>query len=110
VVTENERLHLSINQNILAAAPYLIMHTVHRVQQPVHPLSLSASNIQHQAQCDPGENISVTNNINFVKDNVSLESPFPISSADQTAPAMMASVRGTFVLTLWDGSTCDNTM
>jgi hypothetical protein len=39
--------------------------------------------------------------------NRSLDNLFPISSADQTAPAMTASVRGRFVLPLSDGSTCD---
>jgi hypothetical protein len=95
VVIENERLHPPINQNILAA-PYLVVHTVHRAQQPAHPLSLPAPNIQHQAQRDQCANISATININVLRDTVALESLFPISSADQNAPAMMASVRSTF--------------
>jgi hypothetical protein len=106
VVTENERLCLPINQNIMSASPYLVVHTVHRVQKPARPMSLPAPNIQHQAQCDPGANISATNNINVLRDTVALESQFPISIANHTAPYMMASVCGTFVLPS-DGSTCN---
>jgi hypothetical protein len=72
-------------------------------QHPVHPLPLPAPNIQHQAQCDPGANISATNSINVFQDTVDLEKPFPISSADHIATAMMASIRGTFVIPLSDG-------
>jgi hypothetical protein len=107
VVTENDSLRLPINDNIMAASLYLIVHMVHRVPQPARPLSLPAPNIQHQAQCDPGANISATNNINVLQDTVDLEKPFPISSANRTAQAMMASIRGTCVLSLLDGSTCD---
>jgi hypothetical protein len=80
VVTENEWLRLPINQNILAASPYLVVHTIHWVQQPAHPLSLPAPNIQHQAQCYPGANISVMDNINVLQGNVALKSPLPISN------------------------------
>jgi hypothetical protein len=107
VVTENERLRIPINQNILMASPYLIMHTVHWIQQPARPLPLPVPNIQHQAKCDPGVNISATNDINVLHDTVALDNPFPISSADRTAPAMTASVCGTFVIPLSDGYTCD---
>jgi hypothetical protein len=107
MVTENEWLRLPINHNILAASPYLVMHTVHRIHQPYCPLPLPAPNIKHQAQCDQGVSIGATNEINVFCDTVALENPFPISSADRTAPAMMASVRGTFVLPLYDGSNCD---
>jgi hypothetical protein len=107
VVTENERLRLPINQNILSTSPYLIVPTVHRVNQPAHPLPLPGPNIQQQAQCDQSVNISATNNINVLQDTVALDKPFPISSADRNGPAIMASIRGTFVLLLSDGSTCD---
>jgi hypothetical protein len=80
---------------------------VHRVHQPSRPLSLPATNIQPQAPCDPGVNTSATNNINVLHDTFDLEHPFPISSADRTAPGMMASIHGNFVLPLSDGSTCD---
>jgi hypothetical protein len=95
------------SQNILAASPYLIVHTICRIQQPARPLPPPDPNIQHQSQCDPGANISATNDINVLRDTVDLENQFRISSADRTAPAMMASVRGTFVLLLSDGSKCD---
>jgi hypothetical protein len=78
----NERLCLPINQNILAAAPYIIVYTVHQVHQPALPLPFPDTNIQHQAQYDPGANISATNNISVLQDTVALESPFPILSAD----------------------------
>jgi hypothetical protein len=91
----------------MAASPYAIVHTVQRFQQHASPLPLPAPNIRHQAQCDPGANISATNNILVLRDTVDLETPFPISSADRTAPAMTASVRGTFVLPLSDRSMCD---
>jgi hypothetical protein len=107
VVTENERLLLPINQNILAASLYIIAQTVHRVQQPARPLTLPAPNIQHQAQCDPGVNISATNIINILRDTVELEHQFLITSVDRTVPAMTSLVSGTFSLPLSDGSTCD---
>jgi hypothetical protein len=107
VVAENDRLRLPIHQNIMAASPYIIVPTVQRVQQPDHPSPLPATNIQHQARYDPGVNIRATNNINVLQDTIDLEKQFPILSADRTAPAMKASIRGTFVLPLSDGSTCD---
>jgi hypothetical protein len=107
MVTENERLRLPINQNILAASPYIVVHTVHRVQQLAHPVPLPVPNIQHQAQYDPGVNISTENNINVLRNSVELEHPFPIKSADRNVPAMTASIRGTFVLLLSDRSNCD---
>jgi hypothetical protein len=106
-VTENERPLLPVHQNILAASPYVIFHTVRHVQQHASPLSLPAPNIRHQAQCDPGANISATNNILVLRDTIDLQTPFTISSADRTAPAMTASIFGMFVLPLSDGSTCD---
>jgi hypothetical protein len=107
VVTENERPLLPVHHNILAASPYVIVHTVRHVQQHASPLPLPAPNIRHQAQCDPGANISATNNILVLPGTADLKTPFPISSADRTAPAMTASILGTFVLPLSDGSTCD---
>jgi hypothetical protein len=107
VVTENEQLHLPVHQNILAASPYLIVHTVGSIHHPARPLSPPSPNIQHQVQCDPCANISVKNDINFLRDTVTLENPFLVSSADQNAPAMTAWVCGTFVLLLSDGYTCD---
>jgi hypothetical protein len=107
VVAENELLCIPIHQNIPATSPYLIVHTVHSIQQPALPLPQHVPNIQHQAQCDPGVNISTTNDINVLQDTIDLKNPFLISSANRTAPAMTASVRGTFVLPLSDGSTCD---
>jgi hypothetical protein len=91
----------------MVASPSLVVHTVRSIQQPTRPLPPPAPNIQHQAQYDPGVNISATNNINVLRDTIALENPFPISSADQTLPAMTALVRGTFVLPFSDGSTCD---
>jgi hypothetical protein len=107
VVSKNYRLRLPIRQNILETSPYLIVHMVHWVQPPDRPFPLPAPNIQHQAQCDPGANINAPNNINIFQDTIDLEKPFPISSVNRTAPAMMASIRGTCVLPLSDGSTCD---
>jgi hypothetical protein len=106
-VTENERPLLPVHQNILAASPYVIVHTARNVKQHASPLSLPAPNIRHQAQCDPGVNISETNNILVLRDTVDLKTPFPISSSDRTAPAMTASILGMFVLPFSDGSTCD---
>jgi hypothetical protein len=77
------------------------------VHQPARSLPPPGPNIKHQAQCDPGVNISAKNDINVLRNTTALENPFPISSANQTAPALTASVRGTFVLPLYDGSTCD---
>jgi hypothetical protein len=105
VVTENERP--LVDQNILAASPYVIVYTVRHVQQHASPMPLPAPNIRHQAQCDPGANISATNNILVLRATVDLQTPFPISSADRTASAMTISVIGMFVLPLSDGSTCD---
>jgi hypothetical protein len=110
VVTENEQFRLPTNQHILTASPYLVFHTVHRVQQPAHTLVLPVPNIQDRAQCDPGANISAMNNINVLCDTVELDHPFPITSADRTIPAMTASVRDTFFLPLSDGYTCDTPM
>jgi hypothetical protein len=107
VVTENERPLLPVHQNILAASPYVIVHTVRHVQQHSSPLPLPAPNIRHQAKCDSGANISATNYILVLRDMVDLKTPFPISSADRTVPAMTASILGMFVLLLSDGSTCD---
>jgi hypothetical protein len=107
VVTENERPLLPVHQNILAASPYVIVHTVRHVQQHASPLPLHDPKIRHQAQCDPGANISAMNNILLLRDMVDLQIPFPISSSDHTAPAMTASILSMFVLPLSDGSTCD---
>jgi hypothetical protein len=91
----------------MAASPYVIVHTIRHVQQYASPLPLPAPNIRHQAQCDPGAKISATNNILVLHDMVDLKTPFLISSADCTAPAMTASILGMFFLPLSDGSTCD---
>jgi hypothetical protein len=107
VATEHERPLLPVHQNIMAASPYVIVHTVRHVQQHASPLLLPALNILHQAQCDPGANIRATNNILVLPDTVDLKTPFPISSADCTAPAMTASILGMFVLPLSYGPTCD---
>jgi hypothetical protein len=106
-VTENERLRLTIHKNILATSPYLVVHTVRIIQQPNRPLPLPAPNIHHQVQCNPCVNISTANGMNVLRNTVALEKPFPISSADRTAPAMTASVCDTFVFPLFYGSTCD---
>jgi hypothetical protein len=106
-VTENERPLPPVHHNILAASPYGIVHTVRHVQQHASPLRLPDPNVRHQAQCDPGANIRATNNILVLRDTVHLKTPFPISSADRTAPAMTALILGTFVLPLSIGSTCD---
>jgi hypothetical protein len=82
--------------NILAPSPYVIILMVHRVQQPARPLSLPAPNIHHKAQYYPGLNISATKNIHVLQDTTDPDKPFPISSANSTAPAMKASIRGTF--------------
>jgi hypothetical protein len=107
MVTENDRFRLPIHQNILTASPYIIVPTVHRVHQSARPLSLPAPKIQWQEQCDPCANISARKNINLFLDSFDLKKLFPISSADRTALAMMASIHGTFVLLLLDDSTCD---
>jgi hypothetical protein len=91
----------------MVLSPYGIVHMGRYVQQHASPLSLPAPNIPHQTQCDPVANISETNNILVLRDTVDLKTPFPISSADCTAPAMTDSVFGMFVLQLSDGSTCD---
>jgi hypothetical protein len=72
-------------------------------QKHACPLPLPSSNIWHQAQCDPGANISSTNNILVLRDTVDLKTPFPISSADRTVPAMKASILGIFVLPILMG-------
>jgi hypothetical protein len=87
----------------MTASPYGIVHTVRHVQHHASPLPLPAPNIWHQAQCDPGANISATSNILALRDTVDLKTPFPISSADRTVPAMTASILGMFVLLLSDG-------
>jgi hypothetical protein len=107
VVTENDWLRLPIHQNILARHLTLWSLRYTGSSSPLVPLILPAPNIQHQAQCDPGVNISTMKDINILRGTVSLENPFPISSANRTAPAMMVSVSGTFVHLLSDGSTCD---
>jgi hypothetical protein len=107
VVTENERPLLPVHQNILAASPYVIVHKVRHVHHHASPLPLPAPNISHQAQYDPGANISATNNILVFRDTVDLKTPFPISSADRTVPAMTASILGMCVLPLSDGSACE---
>jgi hypothetical protein len=128
VVTENEWLRLPINQNILAASPYFVVHTlhrahqiaqnilaaspyfvvhtVHRAHQTARPLPFPAPNIQHQSQCDPGANDRSENNINVLYNIVDLEHPFPILSADHIAPEMTALIHDTFLLPLLDESTC----
>jgi hypothetical protein len=80
---------------------------MHQVQQyatrdPPHPPS-----ILHQAQCDPGANISAMNEINVFSNRVQLDNTFPVASTDHTIPAPLASVHGTYVLRLSDGTTCD---
>jgi hypothetical protein len=107
VVTENERPLLPVDQNIMAASRYVIFHTVRHVQQHVIPMPLPDPNIRHQAQCDPGANISATKNILVLRDTVDLQTPFPISSAYRTAPSTTDSILGMFVLPLYNGSTCD---
>jgi hypothetical protein len=94
----------------MEASPYIIVHTVRHVQQYAIPLSLPAPNIRHQEQCDPGANISATNNILVLRDTVDLKTPFLISSVDHTAPAMTASILGIFVVRLSEGSSCDTPM
>jgi hypothetical protein len=105
VVTENERP--LVDHNIMAASPYIIVHTVRHVQQHTSLMSLPAPKIRHQAQYDPGANVSATNNILILRDIVDLQAPFLISSANRTAPAMAALIFGMFVLPLSDRSTCD---
>jgi hypothetical protein len=107
MVTENERPLLPVQQNIMAASTYVIVHIVRHVHQHASPPPFPAPNILHQAQYDPGANISAMNNILVLRHTVDLKTPFPISSADRTAPAMTASILGIFVLSLSDRSTCD---
>jgi hypothetical protein len=97
----------SLAQNLLAASPYLVVHAVHQVQQYATPAPPNPPNILHQAQCDPGANISATNDISVLSNRVKLDNPFPVASADRTSPAMLASVLGTYILRLSDGTTCD---
>jgi hypothetical protein len=80
---------------------------VHQVHQYATPAPPHPPNILHQAQCDPGANISATNDITVLSNRVKLGNPFPVASADRTSPAMLASVLGTYVLRLSDGTTCD---
>jgi hypothetical protein len=84
-----------------------IRYTRSSNQKPVCPLTFPAPNKQHQAQCDTGVNISAMHNINGLHNTVDLEHPFLISSADYNVLAMMTLIRGTFVLPLSDGSTCN---
>jgi hypothetical protein len=89
------------------ASSYLVVHAVHQAQQYTtlavpHPL-----NILHQAQCDPGANISATNDITVLSNRVQMANPFPVASTDRIIPAMLVSVLGTYVLQLLDGTTCD---
>jgi hypothetical protein len=80
---------------------------VHQVQQYATPAPPEPLNILHQEKCDPGANISATNDITVLSNRVKLDIPFPVASADRTIPAMLAFVRGTYVLRLSDGTTCD---
>jgi hypothetical protein len=80
---------------------------VHQVQQYATPAPPHPPNILHQAQCDHRSNISATNDITVRSNLVQLGNPFPVASADRTSPAMLASVLGTYVLQLSDGTTCD---
>jgi hypothetical protein len=106
----NERLPGSLAQTLLAASPYLVVHAVHQVQQYATPAPPNPTNILHQAQCDPGANISVTNDISVLSTRVKLDNPFPFARADRTIPAMLAYVLGTYILRLSDGTTCNITM
>jgi hypothetical protein len=103
----NERLPGSLAQTLLAASPYLVVHAVHQVQQYATPAPPDPPNILHQAQYDPGANISATNDITVLSNRVKLDNPFPVASADRTSPAMLAPVLGTYILLLSDGTTCD---
>jgi hypothetical protein len=80
---------------------------MHQVQQYANPAPSHPPNILHQAQCDPGANISAMNDISVLSNQVQLANPFPVASADRPSPAMLASVLGTYVLRLSDGTTCD---
>jgi hypothetical protein len=91
----------------MATSPYVIVPTARHIHHYASPLPLPAPNIHHQAQCDPGANISAPNNILVLRDTVDLKMSLPIYSADGTAPAMTASILGMFVLPLSDGSICD---
>jgi hypothetical protein len=103
----NDRLPGSLTQTLLAASPYLVVHAVHQVQQYATPAPPNPPNILHQAQCNHGANISATNDISVLSNRVKLDNPFPVASADRTSPAMLASVLGTYILRLSDGTTCD---
>jgi hypothetical protein len=106
-VKGNERLPGSLAQTLLAASPYLVVHAVNQVQQYATPAPPDPLSILHQAQCDPGANISATNNITVLSNRVNLDNLFPVASADRTSPAMLASVLGTYILRLSYGTTCD---
>jgi hypothetical protein len=103
----NECLPGSLAQTLLAASPYLVVHAVHQVQQYATPAPPDPPNILHQAQCDPGANISAINDITVLSNRVKLDNPFPVASADRTSPTMLASVLGTYILRLSDGTTCN---
>jgi hypothetical protein len=80
---------------------------MHHVQNLHNSLSPPAPNILHQAQRDPGANISATHEVALLSDTVTLEHPFPISSADRKSMPMTATIKCTFILPLSDGTTCN---
>jgi hypothetical protein len=77
------------------------------VQNIHNSLPPPAPNILHQAQCDPGANISATHEVVRLSDMVTMEHLFPISSADRKGMPMTATIKGTFVLLISDGTTCN---
>jgi hypothetical protein len=97
----------SLAHTLLVASPYLGVHAMHQVQHYATPAPPHPRNILHQAQCDPGANISAMNDITFLRNRVQLDNPLSVTSMDCTSPAMLASVFGTYVLRLLDGTACN---
>jgi hypothetical protein len=103
--SENDQLHIPL-ANILAASPYIEVQAMHHVHNLDNLLPPPVSNILHLAQCDPGANIIATHYVDLLSDTVTLEHPFPISSSDRKNRPMAATIKGTFVLLLSDGTSC----
>jgi hypothetical protein len=83
---------------------------MHHVQNLHNLLTPPAPNTLHQAQCDPGANISATHEVALFYNTATLEHPFLISSADRKIMPTTATIKGTFVLPLSDGTTCNDPM
>jgi hypothetical protein len=90
--------------NILAASPYIPPGASCAESPQFAPTPCAEYTAPYQAQCDPVANISVTNEVAILSNTVTLEHPFPISSDDCKSMPMTATIKGTFVLQLSDGT------